>query len=221
MRQRAPLALSIAALAVSVLGATPLGQAAGERLARAVPPFAKTSGYAKLAGNSTKLNGHASALSGAPGTILVVGGSGKLPESVGAVGPQGPQGPKGDKGDRGTKGDKGDRGSKGDKGSSGPPGPPGPAGARGPSGVSGWTYVTRGITITPHEQKTWSVPCPAGTKALGGGVVGSRGLPDANTQITQDGPDGLATGWLVSVYNDAGANLTLSYYAWVICASVA
>jgi hypothetical protein len=84
MFQRAPFILSATALVVAVLGATPLGHAAGE-LVTAVPPFAKTAGYAKFAGSSTKLNGHKSALSGAPGTIPVVGPDGKLPASIGAV----------------------------------------------------------------------------------------------------------------------------------------
>jgi hypothetical protein len=70
----------------------------------AVVPFAKT------AGNAKKLNGHRSALSGAPGTIPVVGKNGKLPEAIGAVGPQGP------------------------KGEPGPPGEQGPPGVTGPAG---------------------------------------------------------------------------------------
>jgi hypothetical protein len=76
VRQRIPLMISITALVVAVLGATPLGHAAGEKLAAAVPPFAKTAGYAKFAGNSTKLNSRRSTLKGAPGTIPVVGPNG-------------------------------------------------------------------------------------------------------------------------------------------------
>ena len=56
MRQRVPLILSVTALVVAVLGSTGLGRAAGETV-RAVIPFAKISGYAKQAGNSSKLNG--------------------------------------------------------------------------------------------------------------------------------------------------------------------
>ncbi|HKP18500.1 MAG TPA: hypothetical protein VJT84_08475 [Gaiellaceae bacterium] len=97
MHQRAPIVLSSAALAVAVLGATPLGQAAGENL-RAVVPFAKT------AGNAQKLNGHRAALSGAPGTIPVIGRNGKLPARIGAVGPKGPAGPPGPAGPGGPAG---------------------------------------------------------------------------------------------------------------------
>lgn len=100
MRQRMPIVLSVTALVVAVLAATPLGQATATRLA-AVPPFAKTAGFAKLAGNSSKLNNHRSTLRGLPGTIPVVGQDGKLPASIGAVGLQGPAGPKGDRGPAG------------------------------------------------------------------------------------------------------------------------
>ena len=103
MRQRVPLMISITALVVAVCGATPLGHAAGEKLAAAVP-FAKTAGYAKFAGNSTQLNGRKSTLKGAPGTIPVVCPDGKLPAAIGAVGLQGPKGDTGAKGATGTSG---------------------------------------------------------------------------------------------------------------------
>jgi hypothetical protein len=104
MPQRAPIVLSITALVVAVLGATPLGQATATKLAAKFPPFAKTAGFAKLSGNSNKLNNHKSTLRGLPGTIPVVGANGKLPASIGAVGPQGPAGAAGAKGDRGPAG---------------------------------------------------------------------------------------------------------------------
>jgi hypothetical protein len=95
MHQRTPIVLSCVAIVVAVLGTTPLGQAAGERLSAVVPPFAKKAGFATSAGNAAKLNGHRSTLSGARGTIPVVGKNGKLPAGIGAVGPQGPAGPPG------------------------------------------------------------------------------------------------------------------------------
>jgi hypothetical protein len=104
MRQRVPVVLSTAALVVAVLGSTPLGHAAGNVVRAVVPPFAKTSGYAKVAGNSTLLNGRKSAYSGAPGTIPVVGKNGKLPAAIGAIGAIGPAGPQGTKGDPGLSG---------------------------------------------------------------------------------------------------------------------
>lgn len=101
MRNRLPIVISACALLVAVLGATPLGHAAGKAI-QAIPPFAKTAGYAKISGNSALLNGRKSTLVGTPGTIPVVGKDGKLPASIGAVGPQGPAGPKGDQGSSGA-----------------------------------------------------------------------------------------------------------------------
>ena len=104
MRLRVPLVLSATALVVALFGSTPLGKAASRAVRAAVPPYAKTAGYAKVAGNSALLNGRKSAYSGAPGTILVVGTNGKLPTSVGAVGPEGLQGTKGPQGATGLTG---------------------------------------------------------------------------------------------------------------------
>lgn len=101
--QRAPIVLSSVALVVAVLGATPLGQAAGDRISNAVP-FAKSAGFAKVSGNAAKLNGRRSTLSGAPGTIPVVGMDGRLPAGLGAVGPRGPQGERGLQGPAGPAG---------------------------------------------------------------------------------------------------------------------
>lgn len=129
----------------------------------------------------------------------------------GAPGSQGPQGPQGLQGTKGLRGTTGLQGLQGQQG---------PQGVQGPSGVTGWQIVTAGMSIPVNQLKTWEADCPAGKRALGGGVVGSSGLPDSNTHILQSGPAGVATGWLVSVYNQAGANLTIGYYAWVICASV-
>jgi hypothetical protein len=104
MRQRAPIVLSITALVVAVLAATPLGQATAKKVAAKFPPFARTAGFARLSGNSNKLNNHKSTLRGLPGTIPVVGVNGKLPASIGAVGPQGPAGPAGAAGAKGDRG---------------------------------------------------------------------------------------------------------------------
>ena len=91
MKSRLPLALSAAALLVALLGATPLGQAARSTVAKVVPR-AKTADFAKNAG---KLNGHKSSTNPGAGQIPVVGKTGKLPATLGAVGPAGPPGPQG------------------------------------------------------------------------------------------------------------------------------
>ena len=100
IRQRLPLVLSATALAVALLGATPLGEAAGSLAAKGVP-FAQVAGFASDAG---KLNGHKSSKNPTVGQIPVVGSNGKLPSSIGAVGAAGPPGAPGAKGDRGLSG---------------------------------------------------------------------------------------------------------------------
>ena len=66
--------------------------------------------------------------------------------------------------------------------------------------------------------KTVSVDCPAGKKALGGGVALTSGL--WAMRVIQSAPSGGgATGWLATVANDA-SNFTTTFYVWAICASV-
>jgi hypothetical protein len=100
MKTRLPLVLSTTALLVSLLGSTPLGQAAAGAVAKVVPR-AKTADFATNAG---KLNGHRSSTNPKAGQIPVVAANGKLPASIGAVGPTGQSGPKGDPGSQGPPG---------------------------------------------------------------------------------------------------------------------
>jgi len=88
MRERLPLALSTAALVVALLGATSLGRAATDAIAKNVP-YAAVAGFAKNAG---KLNGHSASASPKAGQIPVLDSSGKLPAAIGTAGPPGPPG---------------------------------------------------------------------------------------------------------------------------------
>jgi hypothetical protein len=106
MRQRLPLVLSVTALAVALLGSTPVGQASTE-LIQTIPPFAKQAGFARLAGtadNAKRLGGHR------PSEFARLDASGKLPASLGAVGPKGDPGPKGAPGSTGERGPAGPNG---------------------------------------------------------------------------------------------------------------
>jgi Collagen triple helix repeat (20 copies) len=209
MNQRLPIALAATALAVVLFGSTPLGHA----VASAVPAFAKKSGYATNAG---ALNGIKASRRPRAGQLVPLGRDGKFPASVAVGGPAGPQGPKGDKGDKGEPGARGPVGPKGDPGPRGLAGPAGPQGLPGPRGISGWTFVTAQRDIPRDGTATWSANCPAGKKALGGGVAS---VPvNYGTRIIQSAPAGQATGWLVTVQHDRSG--TVSYFAWVICASV-
>jgi hypothetical protein len=184
MRPRAPIVLSTAALAVAVLGTTPLGHAAGDRLAATVP-FAKTSGFAKVAGNSAKLNGRPSTLSGAPGTIPVVGKDGKLPAGVGAVGPRGPQGERGLPGPAGPAGASTGGGRPGGAAGGGLTGSypnPGIAG----NAVGSAQVVDNGLTGADVNESTLQIPASAlGGLGLGASKPGSKafGLCDPESTV--------------------------------------
>lgn len=191
MRKRLPLVLSACALLVALLGATPLGHAAGQAI-HAVPPFAKTASFAKFAGNASKLNGRRSTLSGAPGTIPVIGASGKLPASIGAVGPKGDQGPQGPKGDQG---------------------------AAGAPGVSGLQTVYATSPSNSTDSKNFGVACPPGKVLLGGGArVGptSVGLALTGSYPTGGPP---ATGLYTTAYEVTPTASDWYIDAAVICAN--
>jgi len=138
-QQRLSLCLSATALVVAVFGSTPLGQAATRVVHSVIPPYAKTAGYAKIAGNAALLNGHKAAVTGSAGTVVVVGPNGKLPASLGAVGPAGP---------------------------AGAAGPAGPAGVSGYVIVRHEQYI--GVGGTHENRPKGEADCPAGTKVLGG-----------------------------------------------------
>lgn len=89
-----------ATLAIALLGWTPLGQAAGSAVTKAVP-FAKVADFAKNAG---ALNGHSASRRPKAGQIPVLNSRGKLPGSIGAVGPTGPAGATGAAGAAGAPG---------------------------------------------------------------------------------------------------------------------
>lgn len=103
MRGQLPIVLSLAALAVAVLGSTPAGHA----VVSAVPPFAKKAHYADRAGNASAVNGIRAARKPKPRFLVPLDARGKLPASVAPEGPAGPQGttgPEGAKGDTGPPG---------------------------------------------------------------------------------------------------------------------
>ena len=100
MNQRLPLIISATALAVALVGSTPLGQAADSVLEKIVP----RAKLADFATNAAKLNGHRSSFNPKPGQIPLVAADGKLPASIGAVGPPGAPGAPGAQGQPGPRG---------------------------------------------------------------------------------------------------------------------
>ncbi len=208
LRERAPLTLSIMALAVSVLGTTSVGEAAVKTVASSIPGFAKTAAYANQAGNASKLNGHVSSKTGLPGTIPVVGKNGKLPTTiVPAAAPVA-------------------------AGSPGAQGPAGPTGATGPTGVSAYEIVSKNGTFTASSNNVANaladvVQCPTGKVALGGG--GSSSLAVGNVaagtaDLVSSFPTASGQGWQVTYAKLDGTDFSttehLSYTTYVVCANV-
>lgn len=190
MRRRVPLVLSAGALAVSILGATPLGNAAGEIAAKIVP-------VATFAKNAGMLNGHTSSTNPKAGQIPVVGPSGKLPPSLGTIGPQGPQGSKGDPGP---------------KGDTGPAGPPGTAGYE----IVQNTVNAAPNGADYYDSTTVTAQCPTGKSAVGGGYY--IGTVSTAVEVSYSRPAAAKTGWEIYVHN--GAPYAISATAYVICLTV-
>jgi hypothetical protein len=88
MRKRLPLVLSATALAVALLGSTPLGEAARN----VIPAFARNAGA---------VNGIRASRTPRAGYLMPLAADGRFPQ---AVVPFGPPGPRGDKGERGEPG---------------------------------------------------------------------------------------------------------------------
>jgi hypothetical protein len=160
---------------------------------------------------------------------------------VGPAGPQGPAGPAGPAGPSGgggggpagPQGPQGPAGPAGPAGAAGPRGPQGPRGATGARGASGTANATvRTVTASLAGKALGGtvVGCPAGKRALGGGVL--LGSPNAapGDHIMQNGPVNMtspghytvlsngaaADGWAGFATNGADSKRTLRVY--VICA---
>jgi len=111
----------------------------------------------------------------------------------------------------------GPAGGQGEKGDRGPVGANGEQGAPGPAGVSGFQYIAKraDTDILKDKYLRWSVDCPNGKNALGGGV--STTAP-YETRVIESAPTGEAIGWGVGVKNEGGP--TMAAYVWVTCAYV-
>jgi hypothetical protein len=137
------------------------------------------------------------------------------PGAPGAVGPQGAVGPAGAPGAPGAAGPKGD---KGDPGAQGPQGTP---------GISGYEIVSEVSAFDSTPYKAFSITCPAGKKAIGGGADLFPSLADPNRDtapvvLRSSSPtSGGGEGWFAE-----GLETTAYTYDWdptvyAICANVA
>ena len=118
----------------------------------------------------------------------------------------GPQGPKGDPGPTGAPGATGATGATGQQGVQGPKGDAGTNGTNGTNGVSGYEVVTgpdQNIAGAGTASSA-SVRCPAGKKAVGGGVSTTSGWAYVNSSYPYS--DATSSGWAVSVGFDSGGS---------------
>jgi hypothetical protein len=229
------IALAASALLVSVLFATPVGQAAG----RLVLPT-NSVGAVQLKKNAvvgkkiaTNAVGGAKLATNAvtgpkvkDGTLLVADfKAGQFPAGPqGPKGDPGPPGPKGDPGAQGPKGDKGDTGAqgpKGDQGIQGIQGPKGDKGDTGAPGISGYQTVAGPWTnIAASGMANASAICPAGKKVLAGGA--DTPLGDAVRLVIiysypYDANPSVDNAWGVRALNTQSNGV---FRAWAICANV-
>jgi hypothetical protein len=172
---------------------------------------------------------------GAQGTPGAKGDKG----DTGAQGLQGAQGPQGTPGAKGDKGDKGDTGPQGAQGDPGPQGAQGPQGdkgdkgdtgaqgAQGAAGISGYEVVSDVSAFDSTPYKRWSVLCPAGKKAIGGGAEVFPSLADPNRDTApvvlraSTPSSGGGEGWYASGAETAAYTYDWDLTVYVICANVA
>ncbi len=147
---------------------------------------------------------------GAPGADGAVGPQGER----GVAGADGAVGAVGAKGEPGVPGVDGTNGEDGTDGTNGLKGEPGTNGTNGAAGVSNYQIVRPPAPfISAGGIRAFFVPCPAGTRVLGGGYGG-----DTLTTMHASYPSTSATaGWWIEA--SASQNHNIGVYA--ICATVA
>lgn len=197
MRERLPLIISITALVVALLGATPLGEAAKGLV---VPknsvgtPQLKKNAVATVklrngAVTTAKLRKNAvTSAKVKDGSLFAVDfAPGQLPG-----GSVGPAGPKGD------------------------PGPQGPAGK---PGLADLEFVMRNTANDLQSPKILDAPCPAGKKVVGGGMA--RGGAADTAIVTWDAPWQDLSKWRVEAkWPSGGFPQNWQLVAYAICARV-
>jgi len=198
MSERSRTGLTVATLAIAVLGWTPVGEAARQAV---FPP--NSVGTVQLKTNavtSPKIrNGSVAAIDVQKASLTAAHVKpGSLLASSFRTG-QLPAGPKGDKGD---KGDKGEKGEKGDTG--------------GPGLAAHQFLQGAQVSVAANGIGFATVTCPAGKRVLGGGghvagaVAGAgylwQSIPTSNTA------------WRVAYKNQTGSQISI--WAYAVCATV-
>jgi hypothetical protein len=143
MRRRAPLLISIVALTVAFLGATPYAEAHGVW-------------HALFAHNADKVDGIHASRTPRAGRLLPLDSTGKFPASVVPAGPSGPAGPVGPVGAAGVQGAQGAQGLEGPEGPQGLQGLQGLQGPEGPEGPAGPSEAFSRFRVGPVSLPTTS-----------------------------------------------------------------
>ena len=202
MKTKLNTIIAVTALAVAVLGSTPLGHAAARLV---LPKDSVGSGQLK-----------ANAVTGVKvknGTLTAAKfKKGQLP-----VGPQGPkgdpgaQGPKGDPGAQGPKGDPGAQGLQGDPGTQGPKGDPGAQGAKGDTGAQG----LQGIQGLPGTARAYGSVSKSGSLDRSKNVAGITHPQPGTYCITLAGGINATQTGLITTPNYKDDDTTLNPLSYV------
>ena len=120
-------------------------------------------------------------------------------------------------------------GATGATGPAGAKGDPGANGAQGLTGAVGAVTVQRtDFALADNATSGDSVPCPAGTKAIGGGSsIAAITADDIHATVSRPDRTGVAPvdgetfdGWRVTYRNPAGGTGATTVHAFAICAEV-
>jgi hypothetical protein len=135
--------------------------------------------------------------------------------------------PAGRAGASGALGATGAAGAPGAKGDPGPKGDPGKDGMQGLAGVVGEVTVQReDFALADNATSGASIPCPAGTKAIGGGSsIAAVTSDDIHATVSRPDSTGVAPasdetfdGWRITYRNPSGGTGATTVQAFAICA---
>ena len=184
MHKRLPTVLAATALAIAVVGSTPVGQAAG----RLVLPQNSVGTVQLKAGSvtATKLK---------DGSLTLA----KFRAGQSLRGSQGAPGAKGDPGAPGAKGDPGAQGPKGDKGD--------------PGSTLPITVRSTDQSLAPGQDDGAFAKCNPGERATGGGVIFSASSGVGVTATSPYPISGTPNEWWGQGHNTTAGSVTMTVYA--------
>lgn len=85
----------------------------------------------------------------------------------------------------------------------------------GACGIAGYQVVVQPANLSAQQQRTITVQCPAGKKALGGGFGGT----ESNLQVFESRPMADGSGWQISAKSAWILPSSIQADAYVVCAN--